>query len=184
MFGGDAVERKFGLTPPPEWIAMIARLSDFQIQQGIRRLAYSGKAHVPTLPEFARMCREIGGEYEEGPKRPALPAPKPLQYDGWAMVANIRFWKYITHRLTEAPRAWGPAGSVQQQEATQVAVRYKNAWAQDMRESGESAPETGEIIFPDHSSQGRSFAECMRRAEVEIEAVRKRFAPPVRGKAA
>lgn len=73
LFGADAVRRKFGDSPPPEWVSVIASLDDFQLQRGMRRLVYSGKAHVPTLPEFVKLCRTVGIE-DEGPSEPAGPA--------------------------------------------------------------------------------------------------------------
>ncbi len=86
--------------------------------------------------------------------------------DGWDISANTRFWKYITHRLAESHRPWGAAKTEEHAESTRIAVRYKNAWAQDMREACD--PKTGEIIVPPRDQQDRQFVECMRRAEVDI----------------
>src|SRR3954468_12717023 len=68
MFGADAVERKFGREIPAEWTAMCSRLNEFQIHRGIRQLAYSGKAHVPSLPEFVKLCRDA--EHDIKPPTP------------------------------------------------------------------------------------------------------------------
>lgn len=107
MFGADAVERKFGPTPPDEWKSLIGSLNDFELERGMRRLVYSGKAHVPTLPEFGKMCRTVGDEIDLNMPRPiALPPPPSGKFDGWDISANIRFWKYISHRLSSSPRAW------------------------------------------------------------------------------
>jgi len=172
MFGGPAVERKFGLTPPPEWIAMMSRLTEFQIDRGIRRLAYNGAKDVPSLPQFTSLCRAIGNdEYDEGPQRLALPAPDTRKFDGCDIAANLRLLNYIKIRFAKEPRAWGAPGSIQLMEATQIAVRYKNAWAQDMRELGPPDLETGELPKYTLQQQNATWDEGMRRAEADIAAL-------------
>lgn len=169
MFGGPPVERKYGLSPPPEWIAMMGRLTDFQIDRGIRRLAYNGAKDVPSLPQFTSLCRAVGGEeIDEGPRRIALPAPDTRKFDGCDLAGNFRLLKYITERFKEDPRAWGVSGSTQQAEATQIAVRYKNAWAQDMREMKLADPETGELPPYTFAEQEATWNEGMKRAEADI----------------
>lgn len=61
------------------------------------------------------------------------------------------------------------SGSTQQAEATKIAVSYKNAWAQDMREGGMLDESTGELAQPQIEAQNLSWADCMRRAESEID---------------
>lgn len=183
MFGSDAVERKYGSTPPPEWEVMLRRLNDFEIDRGVKRLAYSGKAHVPTLPEFTRMCREIGGEYDEGPKKLALPAPV-FSGDVYDTAANQRLLKFIMTLLAKDPTALGrvlPCKRVitdktfshletqpsdQQEWATGVLVAYKKAWAQDMREWFDES--TGEIGRAPREEQERTWNDTMDRAMAEI----------------
>lgn len=169
MFGGPAVERKYGLTPPPEWVAMMGRLNDFQIDRGIRRLAYNGAKDVPSLPQFTSLCRAVGNdEYDEGPQRLALPPPDTRKFDGCDLAGNFRLLNYVKTRLAKEPRAWGAPGSAQLIEATQIAVRYKNAWAQDMRELKLADPETGELSQYTMVEQDAYWNEGMRRAESEI----------------
>lgn len=161
MFGADALERKFGKSPPPEWVAMLSRFNDFEIDRGVRRLAYSGKAGVPSLPEFTKLCRMVADDaVDEGPRLPALPKTDTQEFDDMAIAANIRFLKYVTTRLAARPRAWGAPGSAQQAEATRIAVRYKNAWAQDLREWGTPNPTLEE--------QNTAWEGCMARAEFDI----------------
>jgi hypothetical protein len=172
-FFGDALIRKFDAEPPPEWVELIGQLNDFQIQRGFRRLSHSWKGGPPNLPDFGRYCRAIGDDApSEGPsQRVALPALATLpagQFDGWDISANVRFHKYITHRLTENYRPWGPAWTPGHAECTRIAVRYKNAWAQDMRESSTADLSTGEITRPTEEYQASAFADCMRRAETDI----------------
>lgn len=187
MFGVDAVERKFGKTPPVEWQIMLGRLKDFEIDRGVKRLAYSGKGHVPTLPEFTRMCRELGGEYDEGPKRPALPNPGAWQGDEWDIEANQRLLKFMTTIVAERSNVFGPVlppkrvmvtvncveqfshleaqPSPQQRKATEILLAYKKAWAQDMREY---CDEEGVIHLPPSEYRERTWNDVMQRAMADI----------------
>jgi len=168
MFGADAVERKYGKSIPPEWTSMLSRLKQFEIDRGIRRLLYSGKQYVPALPEFVKLCRAIGDDnIDEGrPKLPALVAPS-ASIDRWAVEANTHFLGYITRRLAEDPRAWGMAGSTEQAECTRIAMRYKNAWAEDMREGKGVTPE-GEFIEYTPEERKSSWDDLIRQAESAI----------------
>lgn len=186
MFGGDAVERKFGLTPPPEWVAMMGRLTDFEFQRGVRRLAYSGRGGVPSLPEFTKLCRALGdSEIEEGQQRPALPNPTRWSGDRWDITANTHLLAHIARQaelgihysvgdppVVHRGKDWKP--SRQTQELTAILVAYKNAWAQDMRE-WDVNPATGEVLIPPESEERRTFAECMRRADEEIDQLRRQW---------
>jgi hypothetical protein len=187
MFGADAVERKFGLTPPDEWKAMLSRLKDFEIDRGVRRLAYSGKAHVPSLPEFTRLCRAVGDDsIEDGPQRIALPNPEAFQGDGWDIGGNLRLLKHITTILSAKANALGevpqmqvkrdPQGrplhlmsapSPQQRQTTAILLSYKQAWSQDMRE-WKVDEATGEVIAPTLAEQEAAWNGCMQRAMADI----------------
>src|SRR5690242_10333455 len=128
-FFGDALLRKFDAEPPQEWIEAISELNDFQIQRGFRRLRYGWKGGVPNLPDFVRFCTAIGDDApDEGPRQsnplPAIDGPK---LDGWDISGNMKFWKYITHRLTAEYRPWGAPWTEEHAECTRIAVRYKNA---------------------------------------------------------
>jgi len=185
MFGADALERKFGKTPPPEWSVMLSRLKDYEIDRGVRRLAYSGKPHVPSLPEFTRLCRMLADDsVDEGPQRVALPPPSAFAGDQWDSTSNLRLLKHITTALAAKSDALGvvpvmqyefrdgkriglksvPSG--QQQRCTEILVAYKKAWAQDMREHVDL--ETGEIGRPPLVEQNRTWAAVMARAMEEI----------------
>lgn len=169
MFGGDAVERKYGKLPPDEWKAMISRLNGIEVDRGLRRLAYSGKPHVPSLPEFTKLCRTVADDgIEEGPRPIALPSPDSGKFDGWDITGNNRFMNYVKTRLANHPRAWGVPGSTKQAEATRIAVAYKNAWACDMREGGILDPATGEFTQPPRDVQDRTWIDAMGRAEADI----------------
>lgn len=185
MFGGDAVERKYGKLPPAEWKAMLSRLKDFEIDRGVRRLAFSGKQHVPTLPEFTKLCRMVADDdIDEGPQRLALPAPTTWQGDAWDIESNQRLWKFLTVTLTARSNALGKVlpcervlhrrtgeflhlrsqASDEQTWSTEVLVGYKKAWAQDMREY--AADHDGKL--PATEYRQRTWDECMTRAMTEI----------------
>ena len=134
MFGGDAVERKFGPTPPLEWVAMISRLHKQEIDRGIRRLAYSGSKFVPTLPEFTRLCRTTGGDdIDEGPQRqPALPSPSE-DYDAWEIRANDFLLGHITKKFEVDPGHYGLRDSDDFVANVRTLVQAKKRWAADMR---------------------------------------------------
>lgn len=184
MFGADALERKFGKTPPPEWNVMLSRLKDFEIDRGVRRLAYSGKPHVPSLPEFTRLCRMLADDsVDEGPQRIALPSPSAFSGDRWDTASNLRLLKHITTTLAAKSDALGAVPpmqyeyrngkriglksvpSAQQIQCTEILVGYKKAWAQDMRENVK--PETGEYQAP-LAEQDRTWNNVMARAMAEV----------------
>lgn len=175
---GDGLLRKFDAEPPDEWVEVISELNDFQIRRGFKRLAFSWRGGVPNLPDFVRFCITIGDDAPgEGPaQRMPAPAIKGPELDGWDISGNMRFRRYITHRLTQDTRAWGVPCTAEQAECTRIAVRYKNAWAQDMRESTTLQPDTGEVIQPPVTQQRRQFVDCMQRAESDIRAYRTRAA--------
>lgn len=109
MFGADAVERKYGREIPQEWTAMCSRLNEYQIQRGIRQLAYSGKAHVPSLPEFVKLCRDAEHDVRPAQTHSAL-TDQSAQMGPWEILGNRRLLKYITTVVSAKPgRYGGPA---------------------------------------------------------------------------
>lgn len=166
---GDALLRKFGAEPPQEWETGVGYLTDLQIERGFKRFVFGWKGGPPSLPDFVRMCRSIGDDtVDEGPRPFVLPAPEPDKYDGWDITGNNRFLNYVKTRLANHPRAWGVPGSTKQAEATRIAVAYKNAWAQDMREAGTLDAATGEFAMPPREVQDRTWIDAMGRAEADI----------------
>lgn len=189
IFGGDAVRRKFGDTPPAEWVAMLDKLQGFELDRGMRRLVYSGRAHVPTLPEFLKLCRTIGGDENlDEPQAPALPAPDAWKGDEWDEIASQHLLAYLMREMLAKPGKYGkPAtymvlramdakdfkrnpnanASPEFIRAVGILVSYKHAWARDMRE-GNVNLETGEIERPSLKSQKAAWEDCMDRAESAI----------------
>ncbi len=190
LFGGDAIERKFGAKPPVEWEVMVGRLKPFELERGMRRLVYSGKSYVPSLPEFVKLCRTVGGtdDVDDGPKPPALPAPEQFTGDDWDAIASQHLLAYTMRVLREQPRKYGRSASYlvmrsmgpkdikanpnadaspEWIRARDILVAFKSAWARDMRE-GNLNPETGEIVAPSLEEQKAAWEDCMQRAEAEI----------------
>lgn len=106
MFGADSLARKFGETPPDDWRKMIDRLNEHELSRGLRRLVGSGRGHVPTLPEFLRMAREVGGDYaDDAPK--ALPSPQSMRGEPKRFEldeanfpsVSVNGYRYALHRL-------------------------------------------------------------------------------------
>lgn len=190
MFGRDAVARKYGEGIPEEWAAMLARLNEFQVQRGVRMLAYSGKSNVPSLPEFVKLCRDAEHDREVN-DRAALPNPDGWQGDEWDEAANRHLLGYITRHVSANPERYGKGratgvamahprvpgnhnadASPEFVACVQVLVGYKNGWAQDMREESAGA---GVPI----ERQQAYWAECMRRAEEQITQLRESYAASV-----
>lgn len=128
LFGADSVVRKFGNTAPPEWATVIGSLKDYELQRGIRRLTFSGKPHVPSLPEFLKLCREVGGdEHADENRRPLLPPPDIPGMDDWEACANRHLLAFVLQNWHDTNRTFNA-------DETALLVAGKKAWAVDMRE--------------------------------------------------
>lgn len=152
---GESLIRKFGEEPPQEWAAGISMLNDYQLQQGMRRMLYSGKQTPPSLPEFIKLCRTVGHDDAVPDERPALtgPADDGWKGDAWDQAANVHLLGYITRALKDK-RTFNA-------DQTRTLVRYKNAWATDMREIAVN----GEVAI---DVQKASWADFMQGAEAEL----------------
>lgn len=164
LFGADALERKFGRSIPSEWRGIVDRMSVPELERGMRRLVYSGKPHVPSLPEFVKLCKAVGDDGEfGGPKAThALPAPAPAVADAWGAVANNHLLAYtLKHhaqfrggmRMGGQPREW-------LNHRTAILARWKNEWARLMREADDADREP--------EAQKSLWAACITQAEDEI----------------
>jgi hypothetical protein len=154
MFGADAVARKYGNEIPPEWHAMLAKLNEHQVARGVRMLAYSGKPHVPSLPEFVKLCRDAEHD-REGSDRLSLPPRNNYPGDGWDVEANNHFFAYVLRRLRDRK-------PIQPQELPAF-LKMKAAWARDCREFVDEA--TGEVGRPPIAEQQSWWADVMSTAE-------------------
>ena len=165
MYGAKALETKFGPTPPDTWRIAVDRLKDFELERGMRRMVYGGKPHIPSLPEFLRMCREVGGDDHAAADHKPAPASRQIEakeLPRWATTANRHLLAYILD-------GWHKRRFYATPEMTQALVDGKNAWAEDMREH-----EAGPGIPADN---GRAlWAEYMQAAETSIAAMRHKAA--------
>lgn len=177
MYGADSVARKYGEEVPEEWHAMLGKLSEFQVSRGVRMLAYSGKTHVPSLPEFVKLCRDAEHD-REFQSKPALPSPED-ETDRWTVAANRQLMRYLTAKMAKDPKCLGePASREAMQDPArrhlsnadadpkfvrnvQILVAYKNRWADLIREL-----DTGDGV--DSKEQEALWGNCMREAEAQI----------------
>lgn len=160
LFGADALKRKFGMTPPPEWESGLSELSDAQLVNGMARVKNSGSDHIPTLPAFLQLCR-TSNEWHG----PYVPKDPPITMDKWAIAANYHLMAHIRRH----PKKYAPDsrydGAVQAGPLTKtytgIVVQFKNAWAEDMR-----ADDKGEGVTIAH--QKAAWDDCMARADEQI----------------
>lgn len=175
LFGGDSLERRYGPRAPDEWVVMIGRLKDHELERGLRRLVYGGAKHVPTLPEFVKLCRTIGQAegVEDAPQRIALPAPTGPQVDGWETRANLLLLKHISTRLAREPRRYGDyrisrvtmgaAPDPNMAARVEILIRAKSLWALDARETPDGQRTSEQLRTTWH--------EFMAAAEAEIDRI-------------
>src|SRR5436309_15731923 len=95
LFGGETVARKFGDEPPAEWVGVISQLTGYQLERGMKRLLASGKASIPSLPEFRRMCVEVSNDDLDPPRSVGLIAEPAYPGDAWDMAANRHLLAHI-----------------------------------------------------------------------------------------
>lgn len=164
LFGADALERKFGREIPTEWRGIVERMPIPELERGMRRLVYSGKAHVPTLPEFVKLCKAVGDDAEYGgPKgTAALPPPAQTVTDAWGAVANRHLLAYVLkhHAQFRGGMRYGGHPLPWLTTRTQILVRWKNEWARLMREADDADREP--------QAQKTLWQACMAQAEDEI----------------
>lgn len=124
----------------------------------MRRIVLGSVAHVPSLPEFVKLCRTVGNDDSMGDEPPTQQLISPpedapgTQFDNWGCAANRHLLAYILRAVKDRRAVVG----------TNVLVRFKNLWADQMRLS---ADPKGEVPIDE---QQDVWAECMRRAEEEI----------------
>lgn len=89
---GSRITRDFGESVPEPWQSAIRKLTDVEIQRGLRRLTLGGSGSTPTLPQFVKACREIGTT--DGPENPGPALPKPLP-DTFVLFGNHLLFNYL-----------------------------------------------------------------------------------------
>jgi hypothetical protein len=128
IFGHETLARKYGDTPPEEWSISIDRLAHHELERGMKRLMRSGKVTVPSLPEFLRMCREVGSDQYPDENRVPLANRLERQQPRWDREGCIHLLNYI--RTQAGARVYYLG-----HDSTQPLVDAKNNWAQDMRDA-------------------------------------------------
>jgi len=83
---------------------------------------------------------------------PSMPAHDGFRGDNWTIASNLHFLAYILRAAQGRRKVIG----------TDIFVRHKNLWAEQMRLS---ADPKGEVPV---AEQKEVWAECMKRAEEEI----------------
>lgn len=175
---GDPLLRRFGAEPPPEWNAALGTLNAIQLDRGMRRVVFGWKGGPPSLPDFMRLCRNIGNdEFDDGrePARPQLTGPDSFTGDSWDTAANRYLLGYITKNIPRNPQVYGdPAtydvlarcksgnGDASPEFIARVSrlVAAKNEWAFDMRDIAVR----GEVPV---EMQKQCWREYMERAETK-----------------
>lgn len=153
MYGVDSLMRKFGESPPMEWVSALSAMNDAQMQNGLQQLAKAGSAHLPTLPEFLKACRE-SREFAS-----PIPQVTDSRFDPWDIAANHHFLAYLR-------RCWANGRTFTAPE-TQVLVTWKNAWARDCREDAVRTLEVPHGSMPVEEQMAR-WRDCMVRAWAQI----------------
>jgi hypothetical protein len=179
---GDRLIRKFGKTPPAEWIAAVGFLNQAQLERGLRRLLFGGKSEPPSLPEFMRICRAIGSDdFDEGrPTMPALAGPDTWLGDAWDAAANKYLMGHLATQMQHDSRKYGrpasaksmqtrredsPNGDASPEFVANVGRlrQAKALWAADMRDmatDGEVPVEIQKAVWKDYI--GRAEADIAR----------------------
>jgi hypothetical protein len=124
LFGADALERKFGPDPPPEWEAALSDLNDAQLHHGLQSLMRTGGDRVPTLPQFIAACRDNREFSRAGTDRALAPPDQ-----NWELAGN-------RHLIALAARRGLEHKPIYEDEARRLWAS-KNDWAKCMRGSQE-----------------------------------------------
>lgn len=140
----EAYGKAFGNLHPAQWARLIEHC-----------LSEAGPDRMPTVRDLWGMRRDL----RAGPPTYVHEQRQLLEeFDAWAIEANRHLFAYLLRHVYQ------PGGS-QHPMARQpmIFVRYKNAWAQDMREAA-----TAEGVPID--VQKAAWRDCMERAEQDARA--------------
>lgn len=140
---GNRLTRDFGDSVPDPWRSAISTLSDAQIQRGLRRLTAGGSGSTPTLPQFAKACRDQGDD--EGQVRPAstqLPSPN---YDHFHCFGQIQFFKFL--KMHNVRNDQLPKLIARKNEIISAARHDPDMQAGDTTEQAEQGKQLHEILF-------------------------------------
>lgn len=159
MYGAKSLEAKFGATPPDEWRRDIARLKDYEVDRGLARMKARGEAHIPSLPMFIRLCREVINDADSGGNHDQAKPEDKREFARWVVSANRHLLAYLMTRTKERN------AMTADESRMDILVTAKNNWAEQMREwerDGELPADHGHSLW----------VEMMRGSEQSIDMVR------------
>lgn len=108
----------------------VGALDPRQVARGVRRIVYGWKGGPPGLPDFMRLCRTVGDEFDEGPvAQPPRIAVEAPTMDNWEIAANRHLLAHIIARR----------GKFTEHQVREL-VTAKKSWASDMRELASNGP--------------------------------------------
>lgn len=90
MFG-SRLTRDYGESVPDAWRNAINSLNDYQLARGLRRVLARGSASAPTLPQFAKACRDVSSDDDE--------RPAPVQQQIELQDLRTKFEAFADHLL-------------------------------------------------------------------------------------
>jgi hypothetical protein len=174
-FGKDALIRRFGAVPPELWAVQLGKLGQHELERGMRRLMFAGRAQPPTLPELLKLCRAVEDETDHNAPQPQYQLTSPQsQMDKWAVVANLHLLAHIARQAVRGVRYHSahlhrfPMPKETDQDSIDLIsplLQARDGWCEGMREY-----ERDGQLPADH---GRDFwNECMRNGEIAVNYVR------------
>jgi hypothetical protein len=156
----------------------LAKMSLMEFSRCVdQALGEGGPDRIPTTGQMWKLLKELRSQRTTTPWRPT---ETPWHGDGWDTQANRFLLGYIgdqaragAHYCDEQTRSGARSAEKPSQETralTAPLVAYKNAWAQDMRDM---ANERNEVPM---DVQKATWADCMRRANLEVQQIRESYA--------
>jgi hypothetical protein len=97
---GSRLTRDYGDSVPDAWRTAINQLKQHEVTRGLQRLLRQGHATPPTLPQFVKACREIGGgeDGQEPHPAPDRALPSPQYEDPIHRHAQLSMFGYLWSR--------------------------------------------------------------------------------------
>lgn len=160
MYGGETLKRRYGPTPPEAWREVVNSLPQRELVRAVRRLTHGGNPHLPTLPEFVKLAKGVGEDFESAKPMDALPNPNSAgTWDPWALKGNEHLMGYVTRNY----RRFGGISPAEGEFITRTLVVAKNRWVETMLLADEE----------DRQDGGKAvWDSLMRQAEADIESRR------------
>jgi len=176
---GEAKETAFWIALAQMSLIEFGRCCDFvleELQDGDKRREYTTRFTPGDVWTARRRLRaKVSAAVQEQTGAP----PAQWAGDAWDIRANLALRGYFDDQTrrgihycdSETLEGIRPAHTPSDETRALIAplLAYKRAWAQDMRELH------AEQGFVSADVQRRTFLECMRRADVEVDLVRQEY---------